>query len=309
MSSYNFYQQKHHYINQNGGAVTLTDEQHAELVTEFNKITNKDQKDYENIKTGMDGLTKTIYLFDSYEDVFNRVKQMADNQDENISIDNSNNLTEQNTEELLELVDALDNTGLDIDESNNKVQIKPYETIRTGTILYHPSQNVKKFNDAMIFVDINQVLDKTRQRSFSMFFTPNEEYARRYSGLWSLNKRAVYVHKLHVKRNITGVKVFDASIIPDNMDNLDLAKQVCGPSEDGVINGIKIEQAIENNNVVDEYYICNPESYFDFVETWMQFGSTEWIKISKENTQTIQVPEKINNIKNDNEDVKLNHSS
>jgi len=164
-----------------------------------------------------------------------------------------------------------------------------YETIQSGTYLYHPSQDIKRFSNSMIFVDVRNVLDKNQQRSFSMFFTPSEEYARRYSGLWSLNKRPVYVHRLQVSRPISGIKIFDASLIPDNMDNLEFSKNICGPSEDGTINGIKVTLPNNGNQPITEYYICNPESWFIPVETWMQYGPTEWIKISNDNKNSIMV--------------------
>lgn len=164
-----------------------------------------------------------------------------------------------------------------------------HETIQSGTFLYHPSQDIKQFSRSMIFVDVRNVLDKNQQRSFSMFFTPNEEYARRYSGLWSLNKRPVYVHKLQVSRPISGIKIFDASLIPDNIDNLEFSKNICGPSEDGTINGIKVVLPNRGEPIV-EYYICNPESWFIPVETWMQHGPTEWIKISNDTKNSISVP-------------------
>lgn len=170
-----------------------------------------------------------------------------------------------------------------------------YETIQSGTFLYHPSQDIKRFSNSMIFVDVRNVLDKNQQRSFSIFFTPNEEYARRYSGLWSLNKRPVYVHKLQVSRPISGIKIFDASLIPDNMDNLEFSKNICGPSEDGTINGIKVTLPNNGGHPISEYYICNPESWFIPVETWMQYGPTEWIKISNDNKNSIMVPDQYSN--------------
>lgn len=276
--------------HQYGGVVILTDDQHRELKQLFEQINIKDQPDYETIESSINGNDKIIYNYDNYDELREKVNQMI-----SYTTNELNNITE-NADDLLKQVELLNNTGL-LNEDNenigeNKMHKKIYETIKAGTILFHPSQDVKRFNDAMIFVDINKVLDKSKQRSFSMFFTPNEEYARRYSGLWSLNKRQVYVHKLRVKQNIIGIKIIDASVIPDNMENLDLAKKMCGPTEDGTINGIKIQQYVKNNinNKIDEYYICNPELWFDFVETWMQFGSTEWIKITKDNIQTIQVP-------------------
>lgn len=169
-----------------------------------------------------------------------------------------------------------------------------HETIQSGTFLYHPSQDIKQFSRSMIFVDVRNVLDKNQQRSFSMFFTPNEEYARRYSGLWSLNKRPVYVHKLQVSRPISGIKIFDASLIPDNMDNLEFSKNICGPSEDGTINGIKVTLPNRGEPIV-EYYICNPETWFVPIETWMQHGPTEWIKISNDNKNSISVPTSYSN--------------
>lgn len=172
------------------------------------------------------------------------------------------------------------------------VIVDTYATLNPGDYLYYPTQNIKQFDDTMIFVDIPKVLNQTKQRSFTMFFTTNEEYARRYSGIWSLNKRPVYVHKLVVKKGmpITHIKVINSKKISDNIGNDELAHGMCGDSIDGYINGIKVENTLGENASVEEYYICNPSLFLDHVETWMQFSATEWIKISKENIKTIQVP-------------------
>jgi uncharacterized protein YegP (UPF0339 family) len=178
-------------------------------------------------------------------------------------------------------------------ESKPLVQPKPFDILKKGSILFHPSQDIKQFGDSVIFVNLPDVLDKNKQRSFVMFFTPNEEYARRYSGMWSLNKRPVYVHKFSVENDITGIKELDPKLIPDSLENRQLAHGMCGPTEDGFINGIKIKQPIDNtdeNKSVAEYYICNPEIYLKHEGTWMQFGSTEWVEIS--NKKQIFVPDK-----------------
>jgi hypothetical protein len=199
-----------------------------------------------------------------------------------------NKLVGQPTPEIADEYHDKDQTHAQNDQSN--VSVSAFETLQMDVPIYHPSTNIKRFSDAMIFVDLPQVLDQSKQRSFSMFFTPNEEYAKRYSGLWSLNKRPVYVHKLKVKQPITGIKVIHPNAIPDHIDNLDLAKNFCGDTIDGHINGIKIDQVIDNEKPISEYYICNPSVFFAPDETWMQFGSTEWVKIEKSNTQSIKVP-------------------
>ena len=163
----------------------------------------------------------------------------------------------------------------------------PYTQIPAGVILYHPSTEIKQFDDSMIFVNVEKVLDSTKQRSFTMFFTPNKEYARRYSGMWSLNKRNIYVHKLVTKTAIPGIRILNTKLVPDNLENLSLAQGFCGDSIDGYINGIKIEQPVGNNQNVTEYYICNPSQFFKHISTDMQFSSTEWSEI---NLDTIKVP-------------------
>lgn len=155
------------------------------------------------------------------------------------------------------------------------------KTISSGGTLYHPSQDVRGFSKAMIFVPITKVLDRSKQRSFSVFFTPNLEYAKRFSGIWSLNKRPVYVHELRVKENITGIKQIDPKLLSDGIDVSEFSKNLCGPSEEGVINGIEITlPKKQENEELTEYYICNPERYFELVKTYMQFDANTWIEIN-----------------------------
>lgn len=171
-----------------------------------------------------------------------------------------------------------------------RLEEKPVQflvTLPRGMILYHPSQDVKQFSDAMIFVELPKVLDKTNQRSFTMFFTPSMEYARRFSGLWSLNKRTVYIHKMVVDKPITGIQVMNSKNESDNVNNVNLAQGKCGSSEYGFINGIKVSYPIKGNKDIDEYYICNPDMFFKHVDTWAQFSPTEWVKIT--NTEKISV--------------------
>lgn len=150
-----------------------------------------------------------------------------------------------------------------------------YETIQKEWVLYHPSQELKRFSDTSIFVNI---AEQCKQKSFALFFTPNEKYAKRYSGLWSLNKRPVYVHKLVAKSDIPRIKVIKADDIPDSIENIKFAQDICGMSIDGHINGIKIEQYIDGENI-SEYYICNPETFLKSVATSMQFSSGQWIDV------------------------------
>ncbi|VBB18090.1 hypothetical protein YASMINEVIRUS_553 [Yasminevirus sp. GU-2018] len=287
-------------LKMTGGDLTLTPEQAQQIITTLETVKDKDQPDYQTLLAAASGESLLLPNYNDFEsEVVPKLQQLVQ----------GSGKVKQTVEKEQSLEDPLAETTVLEDPvlleeggqqqeivppggQKPEVQVQTYEVLKPQTILFHPSQDVKRFSDSMIFVDLKKVLDRNTQRSFSMFFTPNEEYARRYSGLWSLNKRPVFVHKLQVKegRPITGIKVIDAAVIPDSMDNLDLAKGMCGPTEDGTINGIKVEQKLDNSASVEEYYICNPEIWFDLVETWMQFGSTEWVKITKENTKTIQVP-------------------
>lgn len=301
------YQYQYQYQIMRGG-VDLDDAQKAHIESILSTI-DHNMEGYEDLKQAAEkGTLPNTYA--NYDAAMNALNTMVTDsaklkQDTEPIIETSNQIeilespVTPDTTALLAL--PPDETGQEIapitaETNNNNTPSGPvaiYDVIEPGTILYHPSQDVSRFDNSMLFVDVTKVLNKNEQRSFCMFFTPNEEYARRYSGLWSLNKRPVYLHKLKVKEGkpITGIKVIDARIVPSNIDNLDLAKRISGPSEDGTINGIKIEQKLDNSPSVDEYYICNPEIWFDLVETWMQFGSTEWVKITKENVRTIQVPQ------------------
>lgn len=194
-------------------------------------------------------------------------------------------LTEDQIEELkkiLETSDIKNKDALITAITNNEISDTEFATfedlkahilketeiisLKKDTILYHPSHSVKKFNDSIV---------SNNEYSFSLFFTPNEEYAKRYSGLWSLNKRPVFVHKLRVKDDISGIKVLNTNNISD-LDNLDLATKLC--ESKNTINGIKIQ-----SEQIDEYYLCNPETLLEIVETWMQIGTDEWV--NKDSTE------------------------
>jgi hypothetical protein len=187
------------------------------------------------------------------------------------------------------------------EQKEEKKEESSYTTLQEGEILYYPSQDVKGFSQSsMIFVDLPKALDLSQQRSFVIFFTKSKEYAQRFSGLWSLNKRPVFVHKLKVIKPITNIKIIDRKIIPDNLENTELAKGMCGSSIDGYINGIMISYDTKNDNTVDEYYICNPDTFFKIEESWMQFDSTEWIKISGD-TEKIDVPQEKEKVESSDE--------
>lgn len=280
-----------------GAPYTLTDTEKAEVHTAL-KTMNPSVDGYAELVAAAQG-DGTLENYDDYEMVKSKLAQMKGESGQSL-------IQQEEDEEAAPL--TLENTELvDVDEpvitkeirqikgpgaDKTTIQIETYATLNPGDVLFYPTQDIKHFDDAMMFVDIPKVLDQSKQRSFTMFFTPNEEYARRYSGIWSLNKRPVYVHKLAVKKGmpINRIKIVNSKKIGDSISNDELAHGMCGDSIDGFINGIKIEQTLGDKASVEEYYICNPANFFDHLETWMQFSATEWVKISKENTKTIQIP-------------------
>ena len=156
----------------------------------------------------------------------------------------------------------------------------PFVTIYAGTELYYPSSDVQAISGTTpIFVKLPELLDMSKQRSFTLFFTPNLEYARRFAGIQSLNKRDVYVHKLRVVEDIPTVKRIDGNLISKDIDNIDLGRGFCGPSIDGEINGIQITYET-SNGVIEEDYICNPERFMKIISTEMQVDATSWVNIS-----------------------------
>jgi len=221
----------------------------------------------------------------------NEVNQM----DQPMDLDQNQSLDQT----LDQPMDLEQNQGLDqtMGQTSQQTQTSN-EILDQGRILYHPSTEIKKFSPSMIFVNMQNVLDQSKQRSFTLFFTPSEEYARRYSGIWSLNKKPVYVHKLRIKNGVTlNIKKINANDIANISDNTELGKNICGDSVDGFINGMKVEHPTSDGSNVSEYYICNPSQWFEHVETWMQTSPTEWIKTSPENTQVISLNSN-NNVSN-----------
>lgn len=260
-----------------GGGISLTKEQIKTVKSRLENIDSSVEgrnELYDDISEN----TESITLPEKYES-YDKVSEQIDIMEQK----NSKSTQKISSDQLSGLIEQTET-------EKNKHMIKtPYEELKPGTIMYHPSEEVKSFSDAMIFTgDIKKVLNREK-RQFCMFFTTNEEYAKRYSGLWSLNKRQVYVHKLKVKpgRSLSGIKVFNANSVPDSITNDELASINYGSSENGMINGIKIEQQLDKRTL-DEYYICHPEQWFDFVETWMQLDSTRWVKF--ETIRSIDVP-------------------
>lgn len=289
-----------------GGDYTLTSEDKIKInkILESHSI-DINAADFQQLKQVMDGdgLIKDDNI-NSFDDVVERINSMsnktkistapdntASNDGEAMDIDTEdiNNPTDNNDDAN----DANDDDNDDNDEKKkSKLNIDTYTSLDRNEILYFPTQDIKDFDDTMLFAKLTDVLNQNKQRSFTIFFTKSEEYARRFSGIWSLNKRNVYVHKLQVIRPINRIKIINSKKISDNINNYELSLGMCGSSIDGEINGIKIEQEIDNSDPIEEYYICNPSSYFKKLETWMQFDATKWIKISpsNENTNTIKVP-------------------
>lgn len=285
-----------------GGSYALTDEEKIEVLKSLETI-DANVDGYEQLKAAAQNIDGTIEGYDDFDQVTKKLGEMAaasstttKQQDDGARADP----LDVTTDALVDNEDDV-NTSAEKEKQTLKgpkiekttVQVETYATLNPGDYLYYPTQDIKQFDDSMMFVDIPKVLNQTEKRSFTMFFTPNEEYARRYSGLWSLNKRDTYVHKLVVKKGmpIKRIKVINSKKISDAVNNDVLAHNMCGDSVDGFINGIKIEQSLgDNNPSVAEYYICNPSLFFDHVETWLQFDATTWVMISPSNTRTIQVP-------------------
>lgn len=291
------------------GTYTLKNDEPKTVLAALEVLPTKDVADYQKLFSAASAETQQpIDGFDSFEEIQQRLSAMSVEAGSAVSGEPDASAMGMDTAPMDDQPPLsgdevfMDDSG-DVDmgisatgpnmDNTTTVQVTGYETIEPGTELYHPSIDVGKIAASMVLVDTPQVLDHNKQRSFSVFFTPSEEYARRFSGLWSLNKRPVFVHKVRVKENapITKVRIIDADSIPDNIENLDFAKRLCGDSLDGFVNGIKINQTFVNGqDPIAEYYICNPALFFERVETWMQFRSTQWIKISPENTSSIIVP-------------------
>ena len=166
--------------------------------------------------------------------------------------------------------------------SNADVPNSGYEYLTEGLELYHPTTEVRSFSKEMIFTnDLPKIMNLSTERKLCVFFTTEFEYAKRFSGLWSLNKRNVYIHKLRVKKLLPEprVKVFDSRLIQSDISNQDLASSIYGITDSGMINGIKIVSTLQDGSKIDEYYICHPETLFTVEETWMQIDQITWAKI------------------------------
>lgn len=183
-----------------------------------------------------------------------------------------------------DIENAEDSTNIPMKEQDT-TYVLSYVTIVAGTVLYYPSSDVQAISGTTpIFVKLPEILDMSKQRSFTLFFTPNLEYARRFAGIQSLNKRDVYVHKLIVVEDIPTIKRIDGNLISKDIDNVDLGRGFCGPSIDGEINGIQIIYETANGTI-EEDYICNPERFMKISSTEMQIDATSWVNISDKREQ------------------------
>jgi len=278
------------------GGYTLTEEQKKQVHLSLDTFVSNDNEYSKFLMASMPSGNGNIDGYNDFNAVMEKLKSMAEKssatqQQESKDKENQNIAIE--TGKLGNAIEEQKINPINISEKDKTaINVDAYSTLNSGDILFYPTQDIKQFDDTMMFADITQVLDQSEKRSFTMFFTPNEEYARRYSGIWSLNKRPVYVHKLVVKKGktIDRILILNSKKIADSINNNDLAHGMCGDSVHGYINGIKIEQTLGEKASVEEYYICNPSLFFEHVETWMQFTATEWVKISGENTKTINVP-------------------
>jgi hypothetical protein len=275
-----------------GGSGYTPAEKEVELIQKYINIIPEGKSGLENLKEIMSQTPIEFPGKSSFEEVEARLIELAGQKippDEDMEVSDDQALTDQALTDQTMTDQAMMDQGM-----GNQTQ-SSLETLESGTILYHPSIDVRQFSSSMIFVKLQDVLDQSKQRSFTMFFTPNEEYARRYSGIWSLNKKPVYVHKLMVKNGIklTGIKKINSNDIANVTDNIELGKNICGDSVDGFVNGIKVEHPTNDGSNVAEYYICNPSQWFEHLETWMQTSPTEWVSLS--NKQTIGLNSTTNN--------------
>jgi hypothetical protein len=268
-----------------GGDYIFSDTDISTLTTKIKELTDADSSLNDNdlikkIKGVLESSDKK--LDDPDLDSFEKIRRALNGLDKNRPDDDIAIQMPPNTAPISQI----GNNSQPVRSSSN------YEELAPGTIMYHPSSEVMTFSDVMIFSgDLKKVMNKGSERKFCMFFTTNSEYAKRFNGIWSLNKRQVYIHKLRVKKTIEPprIKIFDPRMIQPTESNQDLASQMYGITEDGMINGIKIANKTDANVNIDEYYICHPEQMFEFVETWMQMDSTRWVTFKT--ISTINVPE------------------
>jgi hypothetical protein len=266
-------------ISMTGGNFTLTAADRKQINVALEQI-DPNNDTYKTLKAAAD--TQEDLELDGYDNISNVLEKINSLPKKTPDVINTalpdGNAVEGSADETAIGDDmSQTNTG---DNGNSATNNDIYVTLNPGDILYFPTETIKQFDENMLFVDVPEVLDQSTQRSFTMFFADDKAYAKRFAGIWSLNKRPVYLHKLAVKegRPITRIKRISSKIISDKVNNNKLAHGICGQSVDGTIHGIKIE-ATYNKKTVAEYYICNPSEYFTCEATWMINGSTDWIQI------------------------------
>lgn len=108
-----------------------------------------------------------------------------------------------------------------------------------------------------------------------------------FGGLSSLNNRDVFIHEFQVKDTIEGIKRIHPNILSKDVENI--ADGFCGVTEDGRINGIKIERKTDDQNI-NEYYICDPESKLTHMKTYIKISDTEFLPYTEEDIERTKLP-------------------
>ena len=250
-----------------GGKFTLTADDKAKINAALAEIDESNEA-YGIFKAAVDDTeAHELEGYDNIDNVLEKIKSLPKKTPAVVNTDLPEDKTADATDDATDdaSADATANTsaGTMADADNMNQNNNIYVTLNPGDVLYFPTETIKDFDENMMFVDVTEVLDQSVQRSFTMFFTDDKAYAKRFAGIWSLNKRLVYLHKLVVKegRPITRIKRFSSKIISDKVKNITLGHNLCGLGIDGTIHGIKIEASF-NKKTVAEYYICNPSEYF-----------------------------------------------
>jgi len=219
-----------------------------------------------------------------------------------VTVDDMNEKTETIESAIQESVESAES----VDEEEETVS--SYDKIKKGTILYFPSSDITRFNNSnILLVDLKKVIDKNKKRSFTVFFTESKAYAFMFGGITTLNKKAVYIHQFRVKETIQGIKKIHPNILTKDVE--DVADGFCGVTEDGQINGIKIERKTNRQNI-NEYYLCNPENKLTHIKTYMQISANEFVPYTEDTIEFMNIPEdendrsrgKLNNIDEDGTD-------
>lgn len=173
--------------------------------------------------------------------------------------------------------------------SDNKLYTHTnYHEIEKGTILYHASRVINKFNTK----EIN--IGQEKNANLISFFTPNKEVAElEISKCKSIESGFNgWIHKFRVKECINNIFIVDEHDKDLKWDKIYLTNSYCATKDNTRLNGFGVFKKTNNNNMIEYYGLCVPKEYLEYMGTYgCDLGSNLDTLYDYENNQIIKEAE------------------